>query len=323
MTQYEPLWIWLQQQGQSAWAESLRQRMPPRFSAEYHGDFPQWQRCLQQLPAIFPASVDLNAAAIRVGESAQMDEAARQQLARLLQQLHPWRKGPFNVFGVEIDTEWRSDWKWDRLKSAITPLHGRTVLDVGCGSGYHCWRIAGAGAAMVMGIEPMLVSVMQYQAIQQYVRDPRVHVLPMGTADMPTRLALFDTVFSMGLLYHQREPLAHLQELKAWLRPGGELVLETLVIDGGAGDQLIPNGRYARMRNVWVIPSCATLQGWLEHSGYQAIRLVDVTATSVAEQRQTPWMKYKSLADFLDPHDPHKTIEGYPAPRRAIFIATT
>ena len=323
MIQYEPLLQWLQQHDQPRWADALREIIQQRFTAGYHGDFPKWQHCLQQLPDFVPTSVDLAAAAIRVGECQQIADTQREQLMLLLQQLQPWRKGPFSVFGIEIDTEWRSDWKWDRLKAAITPLSGRAVLDVGCGSGYHCWRMAGAGAARVVGIEPMLLSVMQYQAIQHFVRDPRVHVLPMGTQDMPTQLGLFDTVFSMGLLYHQREPSVHLQELQSWLRPGGELVLETLVIEGDSGDVLVPKDRYASMRNVWAIPSCATLQAWLSESGYKAIRLVDVSATSSAEQRQTPWMKFKSLADFLDPHDKNKTIEGYPAPRRAIFVATT
>nr|WP_169730591.1 DUF1698 domain-containing protein [Carnimonas nigrificans] len=40
------------------------------------------------------------------------------------------------------------------------------------------------------------------------------------------------------------------------------------------------------------------------------------------EQRSTEWMTFQSLKDFLDPEDQHKTIEGYPAPRRALLVAT-
>lgn len=321
MIEYTALLEWLTTQQHIAWAEQLRALLQQRLTPAAHGDFAKWQAAITALPVLTPDSVDLTAAAIRVGHAQQLDAASRAQLATQLQVLHPWRKGPFDLFGVYIDTEWRSDWKWERLQEHISPLAGRVVLDVGCGSGYHCWRMAGAGAQRVIGIEPMLLSVLQYQAVQHYIQHPTVHVLPLGTDDMPEILHLFDTVFSMGLLYHQRDPLQHLQALRRWLRPGGELVLETLVIDGHADEVLVPEGRYASMRNVWAIPSVTTLQHWLAQCGYTAIRCVNVNVTGVAEQRATAWMRYQSLADNLDPTDPSKTIEGHPAPQRAILIA--
>jgi tRNA (mo5U34)-methyltransferase len=125
----------------------------------------------------------------------------------------------------------------------------------------------------------------------------------------------------MGVLYHRRSPIGHLMELQDCLSPGGQLVLETLVIDGGPADCLVPAGRYARMGNVWFIPSSDMLLLWLEKLGFKKPRLVDVTTTTTGEQRATDWMQFHSLANFLDPDDAGKTIEGYPAPRRAIVTA--
>jgi tRNA (mo5U34)-methyltransferase len=321
MIDYTALLKWLAQRGHAVWADQIRGLLQQRLQREFHGDFAKWQAALDALPAIQADSIELNSAAIRVGHAEQITPAIRAQLKQQLRELHPWRKGPLDLFGVYIDTEWRSDWKWDRLQAHIAPLDGRVVLDVGCGSGYHCWRMAGAGAQQVIGIEPMLLYVMQYQAVQHYLQLPQVQVLPLGTADMPVQLGLFDTVFSMGLLYHQREPREHLQALTNWLRPGGELVLETLVIDAAHGELLLPQGRYASMRNVWGIPSIDTLLGWLAECGYQHGRCVDVTVTTVQEQRPTAWMQYQSLQHCLDPADNGRTIEGYPAPRRAIVIA--
>lgn len=302
-------------------AERVPARLAEGLSPLRHGDLPRWQAALERLPEIAVAARHLDAARVGAEAAAPPAPAIREQLEDALAGLHPWRKGPFELFGLHIDTEWRSDWKWARLADAIEPLAGRRVLDVGCGNGYHCWRMRGAGAAEVIGIDPGPLFVLQFRALWRYLRDDRVNVLPMTLEQLPRPLPLFDTVFSMGVLYHRRSPFDHLLRLRDCLRPGGELVLETLVIEGEEGATLVPRSRYARMANVWFLPSCATLCGWLEKLRFRAVRVVDVSLTTPQEQRQTPWMRFHSLAQFLDPEDPSRTVEGYPAPRRAIVLA--
>lgn len=302
-----------------AWLAELPEHLQSVCGGGRHGDWPTWREAIRQLPLIEPTRVDLNADAVTIdGPSGMADQAS---LEHLLRQLHPWRKGPYRLHGVHIDTEWRSDLKWRRLADHIQPLAGRAVLDVGCGNGYHAWRMAGAGARLVIGIDPTLLSVAQFLAVKRLAGDFPVYVLPLGIDEVPPNLRAFDTVLSMGVLYHRRSPLDHLLELKGCLRAGGELVLETLVIEGEAGQALVPEDRYAQMRNVWFIPSCPTLAGWLRRCGYRNIRLIDVSRTTPEEQRSTDWMRFQSLPDFLDPHNSALTVEGLPAPRRAIFLA--
>ena len=306
----------------SAWAEQIPGQIHNSLHKKRHGDLEKWQAVLEQLPLIKPSSYDLNADAVRIGTADELGDFDPAGFRELLMKFHPWRKGPFELFGVNIDTEWRSDWKWDRIKDHIQPLKGRTVLDVGCGSGYHCWRMRGAGAELVIGIDPTLVFNMQYQAMARYLPDEPVYVLPLGIDDVPADLRAFDTVFSMGVLYHRRSPIDHLYELRDCLVKGGELVLETLVIEGEQGEVLLPEDRYAQMRNVWFIPTVATLELWLRRAGYKDVRLIDTNTTSLEEQRATEWMHFQSLVDFLDPDDHSNTIEGYPAPRRATIVAS-
>lgn len=303
------------------WLHDLEQQIPARLSPEKVGDLGKWQAALEAMPEISASSHAFNAPSVRIGTADDCTPDQRAALESQLRDLHPWRKGPFDLFGIHIDTEWRSDWKWDRLEHEIEPLAGKRVLDVGCGSGYHCWRMSGAGARFVLGIDPSALFLCQFQAIQRYARRPDVVMLPVPLEELPAASRCFDAVFSMGVLYHRRSPIDHLTELRDCLRPGGELVLETLIIDGGPPEVLMPETRYARMRNVWFIPSLESLERWMRRSGLRNIRCIDVTTTTCEEQRSTDWMRFESLEQCLDPADLSQTVEGLPAPRRAIITA--
>ncbi len=300
----------------------LDRRITDIIEQKNHGHLSQWLEVLAALPDLRASSHSLSTPVIRIGEQADLPSGQEGHLEELLRAFHPWRKGPFSLFGLHIDSEWRSDMKWSRLAPHISDLSGRRVLDIGSGNGYFSLRCAGAGAGLVMGVDPMMLFVMQFQAVKRYLPDSvPAYILPFGIEDLPAGSEAFDTVFSMGVFYHRRSPIDHLQELKACLREGGELVLETLVIEGGRDEVLVPDGRYARMRNVWFIPSCLALEAWLARCGFRDIRLVDVSRTALEEQRTTGWMTFESLAECLDSRDHNRTIEGYAAPRRAIFIA--
>ncbi len=317
---YTPIYAALRQTRLAAWADELPIQVEAAFAA--HGKFAEWLDALQHLPVVEPSAVALEGG-VRVGRSADLTSSQRTQLEHNLRRLHPWRKGPFTLFDLHIDTEWRSDWKWERVAPHITPLTGRRILDVGCGNGYHLWRMLAQRPRLLLGLDPFIIYVMQFWAIQQFLAsDIPVGVLPVGIEALPSKSRAFDTVFSMGVLYHRRSPFDHLFELRDALRHGGELVLETLVIDGDLGEVLVPEGRYAQMRNVWFLPSTLTLESWLKKAKFRHIRLIDVTPTTTQEQRTTDWMTFNSLPDFLHHDDSTRTIEGHPAPVRATFVAT-
>ncbi|CDG21473.1 tRNA (mo5U34)-methyltransferase [Xenorhabdus poinarii G6] len=304
----------------SHWLDCLPAQLSDWQKNALHGQFSSWVNILENLPEIHPNQLDLKNGVIANHEP-ELSNGEKARIQNILKLFMPWRKGPFSLYGVEIDTEWRSDWKWDRVLPHISPLAGRTVLDVGCGSGYHMWRMVGEGADLVVGIDPTQLFLCQFEAVRKLLgNDQRAHLLPLGIEQLP-KLSAFDTVFSMGVLYHRRSPLDHLWQLKNQLVSDGELVLESLVIEGDEHQCLIPGERYAQMRNVYFIPSAKMLKVWLEKCGFVDVRIVVHTVTTPDEQRQTAWMKTESLIDFLDPNDHRKTVEGYPAPLRAVLIA--
>jgi len=279
-----------------------------------HGDLPGWLDALDALPDLRPERVLLSD---RVTVEGPISPASREQLRDALMGLQPWRKGPFTLFGVAIDTEWRSDWKWRRVSPHLAPLAGHRVLDVGCGNGYFGWRMLAAGAGQVVGVDPTLLYCLQHQAINAYVRSEANLVLPLRFEELPPMT--FDSVFSMGVLYHRRDPFAHVARLFEHTRPGGQVVLESLVVAGP--EPLYPRDRYARMRNVWCVPTPDLMTGWLRQAGFDDVRLADLTPTTVEEQRPTPWMRFESLEHALAA-DGRTTVEGHPAPVRATAVAT-
>jgi len=282
-----------------------------------HGDYARWSSALDALPEMTGTGGSFDLPAVTVTGECGDPAALRDALRGLM----PWRKGPYRINDVFIDTEWRSDFKWDRILPHLSSLENRRILDIGCGNGYHCWRMLAQSPEIVVGIEPSVLFNLQFQALQKYLQRAEIGMLPIGVEDLPGDLNFFDTVFSMGVLYHRRSPLDHLYQLRNFLADGGELCLETLVIEGGEGRVLLPPERYARMRNVWFIPSSAELKLWLERCGFIDVRVVDESVTSVEEQRVTDWMQFESLAQSLGKDDPTLTVEGLPAPRRAVILA--
>ena len=300
----------------SPWLAELSAMAEARLASHPHGDLPRWQSALARLPAVeqglkFTNSwPDLGSPAEDTG-----------WLGRELMEWHPWRKGPLRLGGVDIYTEWRSDWKWDRIAPHVD-LAGHRILDIGCGNGYFGLRMLEAGARLVIGIDPTLLFVMQYLACRHFTGDIANYVLPLGIEDLPGPPAALDAVFSMGVLYHRRDPHHHLERIRSLLKTDGTLVLETLVLpQDQPNSQLVPEGRYARMRNVWAIPGIRRLAGWVDQAGFSEVRVVDVTPTTTREQRTTRWMCFESLEQALDPDDDSLTVEGLPAPVRAVLIA--
>lgn len=283
-----------------------------------HGDYPRWRAALDRLPPIDDLDLIFDRDAVTVAGRCN----ATHELEAGLRGLMPWRKGPFRFADVRIDAEWRSNLKWDRVQPRLAPLAGRRVVDVGCGNGYYGWRMLAQAPALVVGVEPSALFNLQFAALQRYAGRADIGLLPYALESLPTDVGSFDTAFSMGVLYHRRCPIDHLVALRDLLRPGGELCLETLVIEGEAGRVLLPPGRYARMRNVWFIPTAAELAVWLGRCGFGDVRVVDESVTGVDEQRSTDWMTFESLAESLDADDPTRTVEGLPAPRRAVILAT-
>lgn len=279
------------------------------------------REAFDSLPDVSPSILDLDGDCVRVGKREDMGEQEHLAFYTVLKALIPWRKGPFYLFGVDVDTEWRSFMKWRRVRPSMPCLEGKRILDIGASNGYYLFRMADQNPAFALGVEPFLPYYYQFQLIQRYAAHPDLFMLPAGFEELPDMRAFFDVIFCMGVLYHRKSPVTFLQDVRRYMKTGAELVLETLVIEGEFPFCLTPAGRYAKMRNIYFLPTVSCLSRWLGHAGFGEVRCVDLAFTTTEEQRRTDWAFDESLADFLDPADSGRTVEGEPAPLRAVLLA--
>ena len=303
-------------------SDALQQLIGKKNAEICQGRGKAYAAAFNELPAITPSAIRLDRDRIGIGQDADTSSDQKERILRMLLDLRPWRKGPFNVFGIDIDSEWDSSIKWNRLKDHISHLGGRKILDIGCSNGYYMFRMTRQKPQMVLGIDPFATFYYQFLTLNHFMCLPNIFCVPAKLEELPVMESYFNTVFCMGILYHRRSPLDSLRQIHALMAKGGELVLETLIISGDSETALCPYPRYSKMHNIYFLPTVACLTGWLKRSGFENVRCISTEITNSQEQRKTDWIISESLVDFLDPENPEKTIEGYPAPIRTLLIAT-
>lgn len=252
----------------------------------------------------------------------QSDDARldRERLERVARSMMPWRKGPFDLFGLFIDTEWRSDIKYDLLRPYFD-LKEKRVADIGCNNGYYLFRMQEDDPALLVGFDPSALYKTQFDFIDHYVRSEIVYEL-LGVEHLPYYEEKFDIIFCLGVLYHRSDPVDMLKSLYKGLDKQGEVILDTFMIDGDEEVCLTPAGAYSKIPNIYFVPTVSALRNWCLRAGFTRFEVLETMATTAQEQRKTAWIEGQSLEDFLDPDDNTKTVEGYPAPKR-IYVRLT
>lgn len=241
-------------------------------------------------------------------------------LIKLCHSLISWRTGPYQFGSFSLDTEWRSHLKWSRVSPLIPKRPGMRVADVGCSNGYFMYKLSELKPDITIGFDPIERCWLQFALVQSILKVPNLAFVPMGLLSLSAFSDFFDFILCMGVLYHQRDQALAVQRLFEATRAGGHVVLESLVVPSPAPLVITPPDRYAKMRNAWTIPSANYLQKLFKEAGFKEVSVHSFGPLSTSEQRRTQLAPFESLADFLDPKDPTKTIEGHPAPHTAAVI---
>jgi tRNA (mo5U34)-methyltransferase len=264
-------------------------------------------------------SCDFSGDVVRIGGRDELPGPDRERVYRAMREFMPWRKGPFEVFGTEIDAEWRSERKWNRVLPVLPDLRDKVIADIGSNNGYYMFRMAHHRPRLVMGFEPYLQHYFAFQILNSFAGCRNLCAELLGVEHVSLFKKSFDVVFLMGILYHRASPIDVLREIRSAMKPGGTLIVESQGIPGDEPCALFPEKRYAKVPGTYFVPTGACLANWVSRAGFGETGIFFSHPMSSREQRRTDWMVFESYADFIDKGDPSRTVEGYPAPVR-IFV---
>jgi len=276
----------------------------------------RWREGADYTVGIKASSIRIDKGCVSIGEANELKAPDAERLEQGLKAFLPWKKGPYRIFGHSIDSEWRSDLKWDRIAPFLGKVEGQVIADIGCHNGYYMYRLRELGAKTVIGFEPMPINYFNFQMMQNLYPTPELSLEMFGVEHIDLFPETFDTILCLGILYHHTDPVGLLRKMRKALHPKGRIIIDCQGIAGSDTISLTPTGRYAGATGVWFLPTMSCLQNWIRRAGFSQQTPIYSAPLDSNEQRATAWADVKSLKDFLDPNDSLKTIEGHPAPWR-------
>ncbi len=256
-----------------------------------------------------------------IGAEAEVTAEQQERIKENLRAFMPWRKGPFSVFGIDIDAEWQSNHKWDFLLPELPDLQGKIIADIGCNNGYYMFRMAAYKPRFILGFEPSVQHYYCFKALNGMAGLDNLDINLLGVEHLGLFRESFDVIFLMGIIYHRPSPIDTLRNILASLKPGGVLLLETQAIPGEESVALFPEKTYAKVPGTYFVPTASCLQNWVQKAGFSQSAIFAAHKMSPEIQRRTEWMTFESYSDYISKNDPEKTVEGYPAPLRLFLKA--
>lgn len=111
--------------------------------------------------------------------------------------------------------------EWHVLKALMPELRNKSVLDLGCGFGWHCLFAREQHASSVIGVD---ISAKMLQQAREKTDDPAISYIQMPIEDIEFSNSQFDVVIS-SLAFHYIESFeAICKKVHDYLKPGGSFI---------------------------------------------------------------------------------------------------
>ena len=280
-----------------------------------------YRKLLESVHHLRAGHLDFAGDVVQIGKAEELESGELATVKKALRSLMPWRKGPFSIFDIDVEAEWRSNRKWRRALPALPDLEGKVIADIGASNGYYMFRMAQHNPALVLGFEPYLHHYFTFRLLNDFAGVDNLQMEPLGVEQISLFEKSFDIIFLMGIIYHRSSPVDMLRDIKKAMKPGATLIVESQAIPGKEPVALFPEKRYAKVPGTYFVPTASCLRNWLTRVGFREVEIFFEHGMNRSEQRRTDWMVFESYTDFIDPDNPELTVEGYPAPIRVYLKA--
>jgi len=126
-----------------------------------------YQEAILALPDY--ANVDVKLSDTVEVHIADLSSEGTSQIKETALLMKPWRKGPFGLNDLFIDSEWQSQIKYNLLKPHFD-LKDKIVGDIGCNNGYYLFRMLSQQPKKLIGFDPSAIYYSQFQFINHFVK---------------------------------------------------------------------------------------------------------------------------------------------------------
>ena len=263
--------------------------------------------------------IEINLSSIKLNSVNTFTELAQAKINKIIEQLTPWRLGDYLIFNNLIKSEWNCDFRWKLIDKYIPFLNNKKVADIGANNGYFSFRLLEFNPSQLLCFEPNDLYNLQLYFIASLLKNNSIKIIKNGVENLINYDSSFDFILFMGVLYHRENPIETLKNIYFALKANGVAIVESICIEGDSDLVLFPYKSYAKMKNIWYIPSESVLKYWCEIAGFRYIQKIFNYYVTEDHQKKSEHSPNESLSDFLS-EDGLKTVEGYPPPYKVGYL---
>jgi ubiquinone/menaquinone biosynthesis C-methylase UbiE len=133
----------------------------------------------------------------------------------------------FSDLANSFESGERDEWqKPDEVIATLGDLHGKSVMDIGSGTGYFSFRLLKAGAKVICAdVDQRFLDHISKRKDEMHISDTEMELRKVPFDSSLLKPSEVDVVLIVDTYHHIENRIAYFSEVKTGLKPGGKLVV--------------------------------------------------------------------------------------------------